>query len=197
MANYPFELLKLVSYLRKLPGVGAKTAERFAFQLLEWDSQLLVQFGNLLSNIKNKIHFCETCGCLREEECLFCSSQRNSTQICVISSAKDVYSIEETKAFQGFYHVTHGLLSPLEGKTAEHLHLEKLKKRIQDHEIKEAILALDSTIEGDTTALYLKQELSKLGLSVTRLALGLPMGSTIHFVDGGTLARAFIGRQRF
>lgn len=110
---------------------------------------------------------------------------------------KDAYAIEETHSFKGLYHVLGCLLSPIEGKSIEHLNLEQLKKRLEAHPIKEVIIALDSTLEGDTTSLYLKEYLLKWGLNVSRLAFGLPLGSSLDFVDGGTLARAFMGRQSF
>lgn len=199
MAKYPFELTQLIAYLKKLPGVGTKTAERFAFQLLDWQDDELKAFSALLSHIKKKITQCPECHCLTDNGlCSFCdSSKRDSSQLCIIASPRDAYSLEETGSYRGYYHVLGGLLSPIEGKTPEHLNLDHLKKRITTLQIKEIIIALDSTLEGDTTSLYLKEQIQGWGLPVSRLAFGIPIGSSLDFVDGGTLARAMTGRQSF
>jgi len=199
MARYPVALQQLIAFLKKLPGVGTKTAERFAFHLLSWQPSELAAFSTLAANLRESITQCSECHCLMENNsCPFCTdSIRDRSQICIITSAKDVYAIEETHSYKGLYHVLGCLLSPIEGKTIEHLHLDQLKKRIEAYPIKEVIIALDSTLEGDTTSLYLKEYLLKWGLSVSRLAFGLPLGSSLDFVDGGTLARAFTGRQSF
>jgi recombination protein RecR len=198
VAKYPNDLLKLIAHFRKLPGVGLKTAERFAFQMLSWQDDQLKSLGGLLATIKTRVRSCPTCGCLIEETCFFCNAQnRDPSLLCIVSHPKDVYVIEETRAFQGMYHVLGGLLSPLDGRAPEHLQLEMLKKRVQAQGVKEIILALDSTIEGDATALYLKNQLEDKKIPISRLALGLPMGSSLDFVDGGTLMRALSGRQSF
>lgn len=199
MTKYPHQLLILISYLKKLPGVGTKTAERLAFHLLSWQSDELKNFSTVLADLKEKLLHCQECGCLMDEQkCPFCTAHvKDPHLLCVISSSKDVYAIEETHTYQGLYHVLGGLLSPLEGKSVEHLNLPKLKERIVRHQIKEIIIALDSTLEGDATALYLKEELAKWGVTTSRLAFGLPMGSSLDYVDGGTLARAFLGRHTF
>ncbi len=199
MNKYPAELNTLIAYFKKLPGVGSKTAERFAFHLLEWPDGEVKNFSSHLSSLKEKIHHCPECRCLTDQNgCQFCSNpQRSSSQLCIISSPKDAFAIEETGAFRGRYHVIGGLLSPIEGKTPEHLNLAKLKKRVDDLGVKEMIIALDSTLEGDTTALFLKEQVQAWGLNVSRLAFGLPLGSSLDFVDGGTLARALTARQLF
>lgn len=199
MSQYPSELLTLIAHLRKLPGVGYKTAERFAFCLLDWSDEEIKKFSTQLSIIKEKIIPCESCGCLKDiPSCSFCSeSSRDVSIMCLVSSPRDVYSIEETKAFKGLYHVIGGLLSPLEGRSIEQLTLDKLETRLSNLDIREVIIALDSTLEGDATALFLKQKLDSLGIKATRLAFGLPMGSSLDFVDYGTLEKAFTGRQIF
>ncbi|HSW86467.1 MAG TPA: recombination mediator RecR [Rhabdochlamydiaceae bacterium] len=199
MQKYPTDLSILIAYLKKLPGVGSKTAERFAFQLLTWPESQLKDFADLVKEIKVRIRHCPDCHCLMEENhCGFCDrTKRDSHALCIIASAKDAFAIEETHAYRGLYHVIGGLLSPLDGRHPDQLKLDELKKRIDDLRIKEVIIALDSTLEGDTTALYLKEHFRSWGLAVTRLAFGLPMGSSLDFVDGGTLARALMGRQSF
>ncbi|MBS0628931.1 MAG: recombination protein RecR [Verrucomicrobia bacterium] len=199
MSRYPTELLALISHLKKLPGVGRKTAERFAFYLLEWPEDEIKKFANQLQTLKEKVYPCGNCGSLMEQaKCHFCDVQkRDGSILCLVSSPRDVYAIEETKVFKGVYHVIGALLSPLEGRSIERLNLEKLEKRLSEHPIQEVIIAFDSTLEGDATALFLKQRLDKLGIKATRLAFGLPMGSSLDFVDYGTLEKAFTGRHHF
>jgi recombination protein RecR len=199
MSKYPLPLLKLIALLRKLPGVGSRTAERFAFQLLSWPNHQLGELSEIISTIKEKIQSCPACGCLIDETgCSFCDlSKRDPKNLCILASAKDVFAIEETGTYHGLYHVLGGLLSPIEGRHPQNLNLEGLQKRIDTLQIQEVIIALDSTLEGDTTALYLKEHLKGISIRISRLAFGLPMGSSLDFVDGGTLSRAFTGRQGF
>jgi len=199
MSHYPEALLSLMAFLKKFPGVGSRTAERFAFHLLDWPEEQLKRFGSLVQELRDQVHYCEACGCLMEEApCNFCDPiKRDGRLLCIVSSAKDVFALEETRTYQGLYHVIGGLLSPIDGKSIEKLHLETLIKRIQSLGVKEVILALDSTLEGDATSLYLKEQINLLDLPVSRLAFGLPLGSTLDFVDGGTLARALTGRRSF
>ncbi len=199
MAKYPTDLIQLIAFLKKLPGVGIKTAERFAFQLLNWQESDLHAFSSLLFHLKEKITHCPDCRCLADcDTCFFCNHpSRDPSQLCIIANPRDAYSIDETGAYRGLYHVLGGLLSPIDGKSPEHLNLDHLKKRISTLQIKEIIIALDSTLEGDTTSLYLKEQIQSWGLSVSRLAFGIPIGSSLDFVDGGTLARALTGRQTF
>ena len=197
MSKYPSALNKLIILLKKLPGVGTRTAERFAFHLLQGKQEDLDQLSFALSHLKKQVHHCPICRCFKEEsECSFCSpASRDPTKLCIIASAKDAYLIDWTGSYQGLYHVIGGLISPIQGRGSASLDLEALYSRLAGSEIKEVILALDSTLEGDTTSLYLKEELLKRGLSVSRLAFGIPIGSPLDFIDNGTLARALIGRQ--
>jgi len=199
MSQYPTEILTLIAYLKKLPGVGRKTAERFAFYLLDWKDDDLKKFAHQLASFKEKVTPCVTCGCLQDQNtCFFCTStSRDPSLLCLVSSPRDVYAIEETHAFKGLYHVIGGLLSPLDGRSIDQLTLDKLHKRLSLGEINEAIIAFDSTLEGDATALFLKQKLEHQGVKATRLAFGLPMGSSLDFVDYGTLEKAFTGRHTF
>lgn len=197
MMKYPKDLLSLIAHLKKLPGVGKKTAERFAFQLLEWEGKDLHEFAHNLSTLKEKIQKCSECGTLMDGvTCSFChNSKRDQTQLCVIATARDAYAIEQIGDFNGLYHVLGTLLSPLDGKTPDNLNLFQLQNRIDTLGISEMIIALDSTLEGDATALFLKEQFQSLSLKVSRLALGLPVGSSLDFVDEGTLSQAFSGRQ--
>jgi recombination protein RecR len=199
MNQYPSELLSLIALLKKLPGVGTKTAERFAFTLLDWSSNDLANFSVRLSKIQQEIQPCSTCGCLKSAAaCLFCDPhKRDHATVCIVSSPRDVYAIEETRAFRGTYQVIGGMLSPLEGKSISAEALSRLMNRLDNHPIQEVIIALDSTLEGDATALFLKKQLEARGVPTTRLAFGLPMGSSLDYVDYGTLERAFTGRRAF
>jgi recombination protein RecR len=197
MLKYPEELQTLVAALKKLPGIGTRTAERFAFEFINWSEEELSQFGSLLAGIRSKIPPCPSCGCLTDQGlCRFCDTkQRDPRTLCLLSSARDVYSIEETKTFRGLYHIIEHLLSPLDGRHANSLRVDRIEERIQKHQVQEIIIAFDSTLEGDATALYLKERLSSFPVKITRLAFGLPVGSSIDHIDGGTLSRAFTGRQ--
>lgn len=199
MLKYPKDLLTLIAHLKKLPGVGKKTAERFAFHLLDWEGKELHEFAEGLATLKERVQTCAECGCLLDGiKCLFCDHEkRDNSLLCIIASPRDVYAIEDTGTFRGMYHVLGNLLSPLDGKTPECLNLPHLEKRVEVLGVKEVILALDSTLEGDATSLYLKEQFEKKELIVSRLALGLPLGSSLDFVDEGTLSQAFSGRQKF
>ncbi|CAM0117384.1 recombination mediator RecR [Rhabdochlamydiaceae symbiont of Dictyostelium giganteum] len=199
MSKYPPALQQLMTTLKQLPGVGAKTAERFAFQLLTWSDESLLQFSSTIAKIKEDVPLCPVCHCLSSPTgCHFCNlAKRDATLLCIVGSPKDVYAIEETHSYSGLYHVLGSLISPLDGRTLQHLNLTTLFHRLSEHPIREVIIALDSTLEGDATALYLKEKIHALNIHVSRLAFGLPMGSPLEYVDGGTLSRAFIGRQLF
>ncbi|MCP5469819.1 MAG: recombination protein RecR [Chlamydiales bacterium] len=188
--KYPDHLLKLISLFKKFPGIGARSAERFAFDLLDWPADKIMEMARTLAETKEKIQTCCECGALIEKKCSF-HEGRNTEVICIVRSPKDIFAIEETREYRGLYHVLGALLSPIQNQIPC---LNKLKERLENESAKEVIVALDSTLEGDATALYLKKELAHLPITVSRLALGLPMGSSLDFVDGGTLGRALTGR---
>ncbi len=193
----PEDLQILISFLKKLPGVGARTAERFAFELLAWPQEELVRFAEQASTIQEKIPPCPVCGCLTQTGiCHFCSSPaRDTNSLCILASARDVYAIEQTRAFSGIYHIVEHLLSPLDGRHATDLDVGRIEQRILFNGVKEVVLAFDSTLEGDATALFLKERLQSLQIKITRLAFGMPVGSSLDHIDGGTLTRALAGRQ--
>ena len=195
--KYPLALQQLIASLKMLPGVGAKTAERFAFHLLTWQETPLTELVDTIASLKEKIGTCPVCHCLTDKNiCEFCNpDKRDPSLLCIISSPKDAYAIEETHTYKGLYHALGGLLSPMDGRTIERLNLPQLIDRISRLQVREVIVALDSTLEGDATALYLKEQIAGLNIPVSRLALGLPMGSPLEYVDGGTLSRALTGRQ--
>lgn len=194
--QFPAHLQTLLALLRRLPGVGHRTAERYVFQLLEWTPEQLQQLVRALTELPEKISTCSACGALAEGPlCSVClDGSRDRRVLCILGHPRDVYAFEATGAFHGMYHVLGGLLSPLERRGPEALGLERLHRRIQALQVHEIILALDTTLEGDATALFLKKELEAAGCRVSRLAFGLPLGSSFEYVDGGTLARALAGR---
>ncbi|NGX43902.1 MAG: Recombination protein RecR [Candidatus Anoxychlamydiales bacterium] len=196
---YPKDLLKLIHYLKKLSGVGAKTAERFAFELLKYSDFELDDLGNLFKDLKKNILYCSTCGCLIAENiCKYCDSNlRDSKKLCIVSSFRDVFVLEKTKTYNGFYHILETLISPIEGKEIDEENITRLKKRIENFPISEVIIALDSTIEGDATSLYIKEELLDYKVNISRLAFGLPIGTSLDYIDRTTLTQAFVGRQSF
>jgi recombination protein RecR len=197
--RYPKNILTMIAFLKKLPGVGTKTAERFTFELLKWNESDLKNFGNLLESILDSIKKCPLCGCLTEnDKCQYCDlSQREKNTLCIIASPKDLYLIEETNSYTGLYHVIDHLISPMDGFNIDDKMILKLENRIEKLKVKEVIIALDSTLEGDATSLFIKTKLKKFDLNISRLAFGMPVGSSLEYIDGGTLAKAFIGRQKF
>jgi recombination protein RecR len=179
--------------------VGNKTAERYAFHLLDWKKEEIIALSEAIVTLTTQVHTCEECGCFRDREgCRFCTPLRAAEgSLCIIASPRDLFPIEATGEQKGLYHVLGGLLSPLDGIGPEAFNLSSLKERLQKHSVEEVVIALDSTIEGDATALFLKSELESLPVAISRLAFGLPMGSSLEYVDGGTLARALASRNPF
>jgi len=197
--QYPGPVNALIQLLRGLPGVGSKSAARFAFELLQWPQEQLEALGHALAQLKERLQPCTQCGCLAEDAaCRFCDpSHRDQRLLCVVAHARDVYTLEPTRSYRGMYHVLGGLLSPLDGSWSHTLRIEQLKGRIEQNRTEEVVIALDSTLEGDATALFLKRTLEGLPLRLTRLAFGIPLGSALDYVDGTTLARALSGRNAF
>ncbi|MEL7431058.1 MAG: recombination mediator RecR [Chlamydiota bacterium] len=196
MQKYPLFLEKLLRYLQKMPGVGRKTAERFAFEMTQWEKAELANFAQVVSDVTTSLSFCSDCGALQETTCPFCSGKnRDPHRLCVVASPRDVFFIEESGSFHGYYHVIERLLSPLEGVDARYLRLEALERRLTNTPIQEVIFAIESTVEGDATTLFLKQHLQKFSVTTSRLAMGIPLGLRLEYADGGTLARALSQRQ--
>lgn len=196
--KYPPSLNKLIILLKKLPGVGGKSAERFAFQMINWSQEILEEFADTIAKIKKDLVFCDTCGSLIQEvPCQFC--KKPSLQLCIVATFKDVFTIEAMKEYTGHYHVLGGLLSPIRDQEIAIHRINALKKQIQEKNIHEIIIALEPTLEGDATTLFLKKQVLDefQNLQISRLALGIPVGSNFDFVDPGTLARAFQGRTIF
>lgn len=200
--KYPKPLNTLISNLQKLPGVGKKTAERYSFDIISWSEKDINTFADHLTLLKKSLSNCSTCHALldtsQNTNCKYCDcTKRDSKQLCILSSQKDLFSIEATHMYLGMYHILDGLLSPLNNFSPKDLDLSTLKNRIKNFNIKEIILALDSTIEGDATSLFLKNEFENLNVKISRLALGMPIGSSLDFVDEGTLSKALSERTLF
>ncbi|HAM63322.1 MAG: recombination protein RecR [Firmicutes bacterium GWF2_51_9] len=193
---YPQSLQQLIDSFRKLPGVGARTAERYAFQLLNMSRDEVETFANSLKQAKNKLHSCRTCGNIAdEEECVICKDKhRDATTICVVQHVKDVAAMERTREYQGVYHVLGGAISTVKGILPEDLNIESLIRRAAD--AKEIIIATNPTLEGETTSLYLAKRLEGKVPLVTRLAHGLPMGGHVDYADELTLIKAMEGRNK-
>jgi recombination protein RecR len=194
---YEGVLQDLIDELGRLPGVGPKGAQRIAFHLLAADPADVRRLASVLVEVKDKARFCVVCGNVSEEEqCRICRDpRRDPAQVCVVEESKDVQAIERTKEFRGRYHVLGGAISPLEGIGPEQLRIRELLTRLEDGQVEEIILAMDPNIEGDATAAYLTRLLRPMGLRVTRLASGLPVGGDLEYADEVTLGRAFAGRR--
>jgi recombination protein RecR len=187
----------LIDELGRLPGVGPKSAQRIAFHLLNTDAIDVRRLATVLVEVKEKVRFCVTCGNVAEEEqCKICRDpRRDLTVLCVVEESKDVVAIERTREFHGRYHVLGGAISPIEGIGPDELRIRELMQRLADGSIVEVILATDPNLEGEATATYLTRLLRPMGLRVTRLASGLPVGGDLEYADEVTLGRAFEGRR--
>ena len=188
----------LIDELGRLPGIGPKSAQRIAFHLLAAEPVDVERLAATLQRVKAEVRFCRTCGNVAEsEECRICRDpRRDATIICVVEEPKDVVAVERTREFRGRYHVLGGAISPIDGVGPDDLRVRELMVRLQDGSVKELILATDPNLEGEATATYLARLVMPMGLIVTRLASGLPVGGDLEYADEVTLGRAFTGRRR-
>jgi recombination protein RecR len=187
----------LIDELGRLPGVGPKGAQRIAFHLLQAEAVDVRRLAEVLLEVKSRVKFCSVCFNVSEDDqCRICRDpRRDQTVLCVVEEYKDVVAIERTKEFRGRYHVLGGAISPIDGIGPDQLHIHELLKRLADGAITEVILATDPNLEGEATATYLTRMLKPLGLRITRLASGLPVGGDLEYADEVTLGRAFAGRR--
>lgn len=194
---YPKRFEQLVEAYRHLPGVGLKTAERYAFETIEWDLETIDEIITALVEVRDGIKKCSVCGNLSEDNtCDICkNTSRNHEMICVVQSAKDVIAMEKTKEYHGVYHVLNGVISTSKGILPEDINIDSLLERIDDH-VKEVILATNPTVEGETTAMYLSKLLEPYDIKVTRIAHGLPMGGHLDYADELTLIKAIENRKK-
>jgi recombination protein RecR len=196
MFEYAQPLQELIEELRRIPGIGAKTAQRIAFYFLGLPSADVDRLADAIREVKRKIFYCSRCNNITHvDPCLICSdTHRSDDALCVVEEPFNISSIEKTGAFHGRYHVLLGALSPLKGRGPDELRLEKLVKRVQEGPVKEIIIATNPTVEGEATALYVLKVLKDLGVRITRLAMGLPVGSDLDFADQVTIKKALEGR---
>ncbi|SEK66623.1 recombination mediator RecR [Streptacidiphilus jiangxiensis] len=187
----------LIDELGRLPGVGPKSAQRIAFHILQADPVDVRRLAHALTEVKEKVRFCTICGNVSEAElCRVCQDpRRDPSLICVVEEPKDVVAVERTREFRGRYHVLGGAISPIEGVGPDDLRIRELMQRLADGTVTELILATDPNLEGEATATYLARLLKPMGLKVTRLASGLPVGGDLEYADEVTLGRAFEGRR--
>ncbi|WP_324650357.1 recombination mediator RecR [Georgenia sp. H159] len=188
----------LIDELGRLPGIGPKSAQRIAFHVLSADTADVERLAHVLTEVKSKVRFCEVCGNVSEgERCRICTDTRRSDDVlCVVEEAKDVVAIERTREFRGKYHVLGGAINPINGIGPDNLRIRELMTRLADGSVTEVILATDPNIEGEATATYLARMLRGMGIPVSRLASGLPVGGDLEYADEITLGRAFEGRRR-
>lgn len=188
---------KLINQFEKLPGIGHKTAVRLAFYILEAPIETAEEMAKILVEAKQKVKLCSICFNITEKDpCEICSNpKRDETIICVLESVKDVIAMEKTHEFNGKYHVLHGSISPMNNITAGDIKVKELLERLKNVDVKEIILATNPTIEGETTAMYISRLIKPLGISVTRIAHGIPVGGDIEYTDEITLIKALEGRR--
>ncbi len=190
------QLEEAVKQFAQLPGVGSKTALRLVLHLLKQEKELVQQFGSVFMSLKDDIHYCIKCHNISDSEiCSICSQpKRNQHELCVVEDIRDIIAIENTQQYNGLYHVLGGLISPMEGIGPNELQIESLIKRVQSGEIKEVIMALSATMEGDTTIFYMDKKLKAYDLKITTLARGVAFGGELEYVDELTLGRSIVTR---
>ncbi|MCC3274188.1 recombination mediator RecR [Arthrobacter zhangbolii] len=194
---YEGAVQELIDELGRLPGVGPKSAQRIAFHILESDPDDMKKLATAIVTVKDRVKFCSVCGNVTEQEtCSICRDpRRDPTMICVVEESKDVIAVERTRSFRGRYHVLGGAINPIAGIGPDQLRIRELLSRLSDEQISEIIIATDPNLEGEATATYLMRMLKTLGITVTRLASGLPVGGDLEYADEITLGRAFEGRR--
>lgn len=197
MAEYIESLQRLAEQFGRLEGVGKKTAMRMAFSVLELEMEEAEAFAASILDAKQRIHLCPVCQNLTDKDvCAICADEnRDHGLVCVVTDAKTVIAMEKVREFKGVYHVLHGLISPMNGVTPDHLKIKELLARVGEEEIDEVIVATNPTVEGEATAMYLSKLLRPIGVKVTRLAYGVPVGADLEYADEVTLFRALEGRR--
>ena len=187
---------KLINEFSKLPGVGKKTAQRYAYKIIDMPESEARAFADAILGVKRKVRYCKVCGNFTEEETCGICRTRDQSVICVVKEPKDVLAIEKLHEYKGVYHVLHGVIDPLSGIGPNDIRIRELLSRIQSGDVKEVIVATNPDVSGDATAMYLAKLIKPLDVIVTRLAHGIPIGSEIEYTDDVTLARAFVERNK-
>ncbi len=196
MSEFILPLERLIEQMAKLPGVGKKTATRYALAMVDWSDEKVQSFAETVLDSKKKIHRCKVCNNMTDLEiCSVCSDEQREAIICIVEDPRAVMSIERVREYNGKYHVLGGVLSPMNGKGPEQLKIKELLERIDKEGIKEVIIATNPTVEGEATAMYITRLLKPLGVKVTRLAYGVPVGADLEYADAVTLFRAIEGRR--
>lgn len=194
---YPEPIARLIEELTKLPGIGPKTAQRLAFHLLHMPKETVRGLTAAIGEARERIHYCSSCWTLTDvDPCAICRNPgRDRTAICVVEEPRDVVAMEKTREYKGLYHVLHGAINPMEGVMPEDIRIRELLGRLSDQAVKEVIVCTNPTTEGETTAIYLARMIKPLGIKVTRIARGLPVGGDLEYADEVTLAKALEGRR--
>ncbi len=195
--EYTKPLAQLIEFFQKFPGVGPKSAQRMAFHLLKMPLGEVQRFAQILVDAKQNIHYCSTCfNMSASDPCEICTdTRRDNSVICVVAETKDLIAIEKTREYKGLYHVLQGTLSPLDGIGVEDIRIKELLTRVADENVKEIILALSPSVEGEATSLYLTKLIKPFNIKISRIAFGLPVGSDLEYADEITLAKAIEGRR--
>ena len=198
MSKFAEPMARLIDELKKLPGIGSKTAQRLAFHILRSSDDDAEALAAAVRDVKANLRLCSICNNITDvDPCVYCSSAtRNQRLVCVVEEPTNIASIEKTKHFNGVYHVLHGSISPLHGVGPDQLRISNLMRRVDDGQVDEVILATNPTVEGEATATYLSGQLRRAGLKVTRIAMGIPVGSDIEYADEITMLKAMEGRRR-
>ena len=195
MSEFDKPIERLIEYFRSLPGVGKKTAQRYAFFIIENNRDKAVNFAKAIVEVKDKVKLCSVCGNYSSGEICPICQRRNRQIVCVVQEPKDIISIEKAKSFDGTYHVLFGCINPLENKGPNDIRIKELLSRVSQDDIKEVIMATNPDVEGEATAMYIAKILKPMGVKVTRLAQGISMGSDIEFADEVTLSKAIADRK--
>lgn len=195
MSEFDEPIERLIEYFRSLPGVGKKTAQRYAFFIIENNRDKAVNFAKAIVEVKDKVKLCRVCGNYSSSEICPICQRRNRQIVCVVQEPKDIISIEKAKSFDGTYHVLFGCINPLENKGPNDIRIKELLSRVSQDDIKEVIMATNPDVEGEATAMYIAKILKPMGVKVTRLAQGISMGSDIEFADEVTLSKAIADRK--
>jgi recombination protein RecR len=197
MSKFAEPMARLIDELKKLPGIGGKSAQRLAFHILRASDEDAEALSAAVRDLKANLRLCSTCNNITDvDPCVYCSSPtRNQRLVCVVEEPTNIAAIEKTRHFNGVYHVLHGSLSPLHGVGPEHLRIANLLRRIDGDQVDEVILATNPTVEGEATAVYLSQQIKRAGVRVTRIATGIPVGSDIEYADEVTMLKSIEGRR--
>lgn len=195
MTEFEEPIERLIEYFRSLPGVGKKTAQRYAFYIIENNRDKAENFAKAIVEVKDKVKLCKVCGNYSADEICSICKRRNRKVVCVVQEPKDIISLEKVKTFDGTYHVLFGCINPLENKGPNDIHIKELLARVQQDNVQEVIMATNPDVEGEATAMYIAKILKPMGVKVTRLAQGISMGSDIEFADEVTLGKALADRK--